>query len=106
MVKDYDSQPSFDNSKQLTPESKTDNNEAKPSQNQNEQPLKNLRLSDSESKFILNARKKLRLLDPEGVYQFKGNAIPYYQSLMHLISLLFSVNLIVFFFCGFCIFRA
>ncbi|WP_334059483.1 hypothetical protein [Alteromonas sp. S005] len=98
MVKDYDSQPSFDNNKQETPESKTDNNEAKPSQNQNEQPLKNLRLSDSESKFILKARKKLRLLDPEGVYQFRGTAIPLYQPFIHLISLLFSIHLIFFFF--------
>lgn len=64
MVRDYDSQPSFANEKQETPESRTDNNEAKPSQNQNEQELKTFKLSDLESKFILKARKKIRLLDP------------------------------------------
>lgn len=98
MVRDYDSQPSFANEKQETPESRTDNNEAKPSQNQNEQELKTFKLSDLESKFILKARKKIRLLDPEGVYQFKGTAIPYYQSFIHLISLLFSLYLITCYF--------
>lgn len=98
MVRDYDSQPSFANEKQKTPESRTDNNEAKPSQNQNEQELKTFKLSDLETKFILKARKKIRLLDPEGVYQFKGTAIPYYQSFLHLISLLFSLCLIFYYF--------
>tara|TARA_B100000446_G_C10378193_1_gene279271 strand:+ start:370 stop:561 length:192 start_codon:yes stop_codon:yes gene_type:complete len=58
MVRDYDSQPSFAYEKQETPESRTDKNEAKPSENQNEQPLKSLDVSDLESKFILKARKK------------------------------------------------
>ena len=98
MVRDYDSQPSFANEKQKTPESRTDNNEAQPSQNQNEQELKTFKLSDLESKFILKARKKIRLFDPEGIYQFKGTAIPYYQSFMHLISLLFSLYLITCYF--------
>ena len=95
MVRDYDSQPSFANEKQETPESRTDNNKAKPSQNQNEQELKTFKLSDLESKFILKARKKIRLFDPEGIYQFKGTAIPYYQSFMHFVSLLFSLHFIV-----------
>lgn len=98
MVRDYDSQPSFANEKQETPESRTDNNEAKPSQNQNEQELKTFKLSDLESKFILKARKKIRLFDPEGIYQFKGSAIPYYQSFLHLISLLVSLYLIAYYF--------
>ena len=98
MVRDYDSQPSFANEKQKTPESRTDNNEAKPSQNQNEQELKTFKLSDLESKFILKARKKIRLFDPEGIYQFKGTAIPYYQSFLHLISLLFSLCLVFYYF--------
>ena len=98
MVMDYDSQPSFVNDKPETPESRTDNNEAKLSKNQNEQPLKSLNVSDLESKFILKARKKIRLFDPEGVYQFKGNAIPYYQSFVHLISLLLSLCLIFYYF--------
>ncbi len=98
MVRDYDSQPSFANEKQETPESRTDNNEAKPSQNQNEQELKTFKLSDLESNFILKARKKIRLFDPEGIYQFKGSAIPYYQSFLHLISLLVSLYLIAYYF--------
>jgi len=98
MVKDYDTQPSFDNIKQEPPGARTDNNEAKISQNQNEQELKTFKLSDLESKFILKARKKIRLFDPEGIYQFKGSAIPYYQSFMHLISLLLSLYLITCYF--------
>ena len=98
MVRDYDSQPSFAYEKQETPESRTDKNEAKTSQNQDEQPLKSLDVSDLEYKFILKARKKIRLFDPEGVYQFKGTAIPYYQSFMHLISLLLSLYLITCYF--------
>ncbi|MCQ8849067.1 hypothetical protein NQT74_10790 [Alteromonas stellipolaris] len=98
MVREYDSQPSFDNIKQESPGSRTDNNEAKTSQNQNGQPLKSLDVSDLESKFIQKARKKIRLFDPEGIYQFKGSAIPYYQSFLHLISLLVSLYLIAYYF--------
>jgi len=101
MVKDYDSAPSLTTSNKESSESRIEDQGAKSPPENSEQPSTPLNLSDSESKFILKARKKLRLRDPEGVYKFKGNAIPYYQSFIHLISLLFSVNLIVFLFAAF-----
>lgn len=95
MVKDYDSAPSLTTSNKESSESKIEDQGTKSSPENSEQPSTPLNLTDSESQFILRARKKLRLFDPEGVYQFRGTATPYYQSIVHLISLLFSLHLVV-----------
>lgn len=98
MVKDYDSAPSLTTSNKESFKSRIEDQGAKSPPENNEKPSSRLNLSDSESEFILRAREKLRLFDPEGVYQFRETKIHTYHFFFHVISILLSVMLIGFYF--------
>ena len=98
MVKDYDSAPSLTTSNKESSESKIEDQGTKFPPENSEQPSTPLNLTDSESQFILRAREKLRLFDPEGVYQFRETKIRTYQFFFHVVSLLLSVMFIGFYF--------
>ncbi|WP_085303138.1 hypothetical protein [Colwellia polaris] len=52
-------------------------------------------LTDSEVKLIHKQRQKLRLFDPEDVYNFRHIEIGYFQSFLHVISLCISIFSII-----------
>lgn len=52
------------------------------------------KIIDREVEFIEGQRKKLRLFDPKGVYFYRHVTISYFQSVIHIISLLVSCFLI------------
>lgn len=55
-------------------------------------------LTDSEVKLIHKQRQKLRLFDPEGLYNFRHIEIGYFQSFLHVLSMCISLFLISGFF--------